>query len=110
MIYVDSAGHLVTDGPMEELHVFAEKIGLKRTWFQAKKRFPHYDLCMRDLNTGKLVPHKKLIETAFHLGAKVVSSKEIVLVLKRKAEREAAAKQLNRAYKLDCERADDEPL
>jgi len=36
--------HLWTDGNIEELHEFAKKIGLKKTWFQNKKRFPHYDI------------------------------------------------------------------
>jgi len=35
--------HIWTDGPIEELHEFAAKLGLKRSWFQDKKRFPHYD-------------------------------------------------------------------
>jgi hypothetical protein len=32
-----------TDGEVTELHAFAEKIGLKRYWFQGG-RLPHYDL------------------------------------------------------------------
>jgi len=36
--------HMWTDGPIEELHEFADKLGLKRSWFQNKKRFPHYDV------------------------------------------------------------------
>ena len=36
--------HLTTDGPIEELHAFAEKIGLKREWFQERSVIPHYDL------------------------------------------------------------------
>jgi hypothetical protein len=36
--------HLWTDSNIEELHNLALKIGLKRSWFQDKKRFPHYDL------------------------------------------------------------------
>lgn len=36
--------HMWTDGDIEELHKFARKIGMRKTWFQAKKRFPHYDL------------------------------------------------------------------
>lgn len=27
-----------------ELHAMADRIGLKRKWFQNRKRFPHYDL------------------------------------------------------------------
>ncbi len=38
--------HMLTDGPMEELHAMAEAIGLKRAWFQKSPpaSFPHYDL------------------------------------------------------------------
>lgn len=36
--------HMTTDGPIEELHVFADKIGLKRQWFQKHKIVDHYDL------------------------------------------------------------------
>lgn len=35
--------HLMTDGDLEELHQFAESIGLKRSWFQ-RSSVPHYDL------------------------------------------------------------------
>jgi len=34
--------HLIAD-TRRELHVFAQSIGLKRTWFQ-NKTMPHYDL------------------------------------------------------------------
>jgi hypothetical protein len=36
--------HLTTDGPIEELHAFAAKVGLRREWFQLHKLAPHYDL------------------------------------------------------------------
>jgi hypothetical protein len=36
--------HMWTDGTAEELHVFAEDIGLLRRWFQDKANFPHYDI------------------------------------------------------------------
>lgn len=36
--------HMWTDENLEELHIFARKIGLKRSWFQNKKKFPHYDI------------------------------------------------------------------
>lgn len=29
---------------LEQLHAFAEQLGMKREWFQADKRIPHYDL------------------------------------------------------------------
>lgn len=36
--------HMTCDGDIEELHALAEKIGLKRQWFQSKSSTPHYDL------------------------------------------------------------------
>lgn len=29
---------------IDELHMMATRLGLKRTWFQTKSRLPHYDL------------------------------------------------------------------
>jgi len=38
--------HLTTDGSPEELHTFAERIGMRREWFQEwpKASIDHYDL------------------------------------------------------------------
>jgi NADH:ubiquinone oxidoreductase subunit D len=33
-----------TDGDVGDLHRMAEKLGLKRTYFQNKSGFPHYDV------------------------------------------------------------------
>lgn len=68
MIYTDLT-HLVTDGPIEELHEFAQGIGLKREWFQDHDRHPHYDL----------IGFKKGL--AVRAGAEVISSKEVVRIL-----------------------------
>lgn len=43
----DEACHLLTDGPIEELHTFARKLSLKPEWFQGhhvNARLHHYDL------------------------------------------------------------------
>lgn len=51
-VYVDNACiawngrqwcHLVAD-TLDELHGFAHRLGLKRTWFQDKASYPHYDV------------------------------------------------------------------
>ena len=34
----------VVDEPIEALHAFALRLGLKRSWFQAQNSLPHYDL------------------------------------------------------------------
>jgi len=59
-------GHLVSDTSIEELHRFAEGLGLRREWFQ-EKSIPHYDL------TGEVY------DLALKRGAQLVSSREIVL-------------------------------
>ena len=42
--FLDGSCHLTCDGPLEELHECAGKIGLRRAWFQSHSRHPHYDL------------------------------------------------------------------
>lgn len=77
-IYVDETfdwGHIkgkwchmacaVDDGP-QELHDFAERIGLKRAWFQDHLLHPHYDLR----------PSKRMM--AIRAGAVPVSRPEFV--------------------------------
>lgn len=44
MILTDVAGHLVSDHRLKELHDFAADLGLRREWFQGRRRIPHYDL------------------------------------------------------------------
>jgi len=39
--------HLTTDGSLDELHDFAEAIGMQRRWFQEHRIAPHYDLTPR---------------------------------------------------------------
>jgi len=36
--------HCLPTDDIEELHLFAERIGLKREWFQPQSIIPHYDL------------------------------------------------------------------
>lgn len=74
MIYIDNkskAGwsHLIADS-INELHDFASNIGLKPDWFQQKPEKPHYDV--------KGMMRKRALDN----GAQLVSSKEIVRVLK----------------------------
>lgn len=38
------SAHLTVDGDLEELHVFARRLGLRREWFQDHPLHPHYDL------------------------------------------------------------------
>lgn len=73
-IYVDDAfipfrgmkmSHMMTDGDPKELHAMADKLGLKRGWFQ---RGDHYDLSQS----------KRI--AAINLGARAVSTKELVQI------------------------------
>lgn len=69
--------HMIADSD-EELHAFADRLGLKRAWFQQRANQPwqnHYDL----------VPSKRLL--AVRLGAKEIDSHEFgnMLIVRRKA-------------------------
>jgi len=58
--------HLVADS-VAELHAFAERLGLKREWFQDKTRYPHYDVTVnvrrRALELGAIDGDKRAIIT-----------------------------------------------
>jgi hypothetical protein len=71
MIYLDEKGHLISDESLDELHLFAHNLGLKREWFQDHPYHPHYDLTT-----------KRMREKAQKIGAQLVTSREIVLLLK----------------------------
>jgi hypothetical protein len=57
--------HLVSTVSLDELHNFAECIGLKREWFRDCPKPPHYELT------------KRMALKAWGAGATVVSSKEL---------------------------------
>lgn len=42
-VYLDTMGHLRADTP-DELHAFAQQIGLRREWYQDRPRLWHYDI------------------------------------------------------------------
>ncbi len=70
MVLCDKTGHLISDTSWDELHNFAAKMGLKREWFQEAGRLSHYDLTT-----------SRAKKTAVNMGAKLVSSKQIVNTL-----------------------------
>lgn len=37
--------HMLAD-TLEELHAMAERIGMRREWFQGDASTPHYDVCL----------------------------------------------------------------
>jgi hypothetical protein len=73
-IYCDGV-HLISDVSIKDLHAQAALLGLKRHWFHASSRFPHYDL-------PKKVRHS---DQWFldHPEVKRVTSREIYDILKR---------------------------
>lgn len=72
MIYTDGT-HIISDASMQELHSFAQRVGIKRCWFENKrgKRHPHYD---KPAN----IPEHVLIS----FGAQRVHSRMIADILK----------------------------
>ena len=67
-IFRKGSAHLTVDGSTPEhlqaLHAFAERIGMRREWFQDHKLAPHYDL----------VPSRR--EAAIRAGAVEVDAME----------------------------------
>jgi Protein of unknown function (DUF4031) len=61
--------HMYAD-TLDELHTMAERIGMKRSWFQNKTKLPHYDL----------VPSRRA--AAVKLGAIEHSRSEMVSFMK----------------------------
>ncbi len=54
MVYIDCINlkykkmvmnHLFADS-LEELHLFVDKLGINRKYFQKNASFPHYDICL----------------------------------------------------------------
>lgn len=58
--------HMATDRDIEELHRFANRLGMKFSWFQNHPQHPHYDLS----------PNKR--ELAIRLGAIEISTLELI--------------------------------
>lgn len=77
-VYVDNARipyrrmkmcHLLADS-LEELHAMADRLGLKRAWFQPGST-PHYDLCLSKR------------ELAIQYGAIPIDRREAVALIRR---------------------------
>ena len=62
---------VATDDELEELHRFAQSIGLSRSWFQDRKGLPHYDLT------------PAMQKRAIKAGATPVTRKQLFLMCKR---------------------------
>lgn len=62
---------MVSDQDDEELHRMADRLGMKRRWFQTG-RFPHYDLTLTRW------------ARALRLGATYVTTRELVAAIRRR--------------------------
>jgi len=71
----DGWSHMVSDN-IKDLHIFAERIGIKKCWYNNKrgKNQPHYDV------------RKTKLQEAINAGAKLVTRKELFLFLKENYE------------------------
>ncbi len=74
MIYTDGV-HLVGN-ELEELHAFAQSVGLKPQWFQYQPNHPHYDI-----TTSRM--RKKIINTNKVI---MVSTKRLITICRGKNE------------------------
>jgi len=65
-ILIDGKGHMISTISVEELHYFAEMIGLKREWFQTPRRAfknAHYDLTAQNKTTMAITSGARLVAT-----------------------------------------------
>ncbi len=70
--------HMITDGKLKELHDMAERIGLRKAFFQSSKHgssSPHYDL----------IPSKRTL--AIRYGAIEISERKLVSIIKENREK-----------------------
>lgn len=79
MVYVDRAQHrygrmimchMLAD-TIPELHAMADRIGVKRKWFQSDSSTPHYDIC------------KKKRELAIKFGAVDADRRKVVELIRK---------------------------
>lgn len=71
--------HLVADS-VQELHTFADQLGLKRAWFQDRTMYPHYDVTVnvrvRALELGARLGDKQtIISCAKRMRGELVASR-----------------------------------
>ena len=62
--------HLVAES-LDELHEFADRLGLRRSWFQSNSVYPHYDVTM------------SVRERALALGATMGDRRTIIVCAKQ---------------------------
>lgn len=70
MLYTDGI-HLISDVSLEELHQFAQSIGIKRHWYHSSSRWKHYD-----------IPKRMRDGFAEKYNVKLVTDREIVEILR----------------------------
>ena len=79
MIYIDRlkfyenygyAAHMISDVSVDDLHRFAKENNIHRRFYHSSRKHPHYDIIAENYNR------------AIKGGAKVVTSKEIIRILK----------------------------
>jgi hypothetical protein len=84
--------HLVADS-LDELHAFAAAIGLKRSWFQDRASYPHYDITMsvreRAIKRGALsVGKREMLQAARKLKAELTAQRASALTVPAPPARE----------------------
>lgn len=77
--------HLVADS-LDELHLFARSLGLRRAWFQAQASLPHYDVTLEirliAVSRGaRVVDRRTLVMVGRHLKQELAYQRERQLCL-----------------------------
>ncbi len=73
--------HMAADS-IEELHEMADKIGIRRRWFQNQPAFPHYDICK---SKRQLAIEKGAVEVSARFLAKRYSEEKKRILAERTA-------------------------
>lgn len=98
MVYIDNARvaykgnlycHMLADS-LDELHEFAEVLGIKKCWFHGSASYPHYDVKIefrpQAINLGAILSSRKqIIECGKRLRAQKKHRKHPAFIVQQQA-------------------------
>jgi len=84
--------HMIAD-TSEELHALAERIGMRRSWFQAKSSVPHYDLTASRRRAAVSLGAIEVGRAEFVIKMREITDRPVEEWLRHQAREEAEARQ-----------------